>query len=700
MKKLVFLALMLLAAASCTPELPQAPDQTETVFHASFADQSDPATKVYMDENWKLRWNADDEISVFNGTVDNLEYRVMNIDDTGRKADFGPVAGQGTGNGSTVRHIYAVYPYNENTSVVSEGTLSLAIPAEQAYYGGNSFGRGASVMLSMTTDNDLVFKNVCGFLELKLYGGDISVTRITLEGAGNEKLAGTATVTMETGGVPSVTMGSMAVEAVSLVCADPVALGADQDNYTSFVLAVPPTTFENGFTITVIDEMGGVYTKTTGRSVTIGRNQVVSMAPLAVEPVYPVWTVVGDFNGWGGVQEDEVIMEQVAPGLWVSPVFTLPASVAFDKGFKVRKDYGWDVNYGGVFVAFGEPFNVYRDGGNIQISQTENYNIRVTFDLTDISRPTITVDNVPAWSVVGSFNDWSEDLFMVETTPGIWVSPEFSTTDDLGFKLRFDKDWVLNLGGSFVTYGESFAGVTGGDNIRVEPGKTVWVQLDYTSPENPRITVFEVEPTTVWSVIGAFNGWAGDVDMTETSPGIWESPSFATSGGEANGFKIRKDHSWEYMDYGGVFGVFGTAFAAVKYGDPIWMGSPDQEYILTVTLDLTDPDNPLITVRNVSVWSVIGSFSGWAEDLDLVETESGIWQGVLTNCDAGTEFKFRKNHDWNINLGHDRPETLWLSSSVTFGLSPSGGNLGLLEGGSFQVVLNLNEMTATVTRLP
>ena len=406
--------------------------------------------------------------------------------------------------------------------------------------------------------------------------------------------------------------------------------------------------------------------------------------------------VVFHLFSFGGSAED-VLLEQVEPGLWVSPAFNLPASTSTITGFKIRKDHYWDVNYGGTFSAFDTPFQAIEGGANIQVNATSDFVIRVTLDLRDTAQPTITISQIPVWSVIGGFNSWEGDLNMTEESSGIWVSPEF-TVDDEGFKLRFNKALDQDYGGTFVAFGSSFPGVSKGENIKVEAGKTVWAKLDLTSPDSPQITVFEVVPPAVWSVIGAFNGWADDLDMTEVSPGIWESPSFETVGGEYGGFKMRKNHGWD-VSYGGTFLNFGEAFEAeLNGGTKIVIGESGQTYTVVVTLDLTNSDAPLITVNNVSVWSVIGSFSNWGTDVDLVEVESGVWQGVLSDIPANTEFKFRKNHDWSENLGYTESETFTITPGETFGLAGSGGNLKLADAGSYVVRLDLNTMSSLVTR--
>lgn len=102
----------------------------------------------------------------------------------------------------------------------------------------------------------------------------------------------------------------------------------------------------------------------------------------------------------------------------------------------------------------------------------------------------------------------------------------------------------------------------------------------------------------VWSVIGEFNGWSEDLDMTETSPGVFVSPAFNfTKSSEYSGFKVRKDHSWE-VSLGGTFVAWGQPFAAVaNTPDNI---IPTESARVVVTLDMTNPSSPLVTVNKAT----------------------------------------------------------------------------------------------------
>ena len=254
------------------------------VFYASI-EETQPAgidTKVYADAQMRVLWNADDRISIFNMKDANLQYCFQGED--GDNAGEFTIVGSNA-SGSDVPHIYAVYPYSAGTAVNAAGTISLMLPDVQVYKA-NSFGIGANTMVSVTDDVNLKFKNLGGYLSLKLYGDDIEVKSISLRGNNGEKIAGAATVTADVLGAPVTVMGDAATGTITLDCGKGVSLHASEADYIEFWMVVPPTSFSGGFTITVTDIRGGTYSKSTTKPFEISRNTLSRMAPLEVTPDY------------------------------------------------------------------------------------------------------------------------------------------------------------------------------------------------------------------------------------------------------------------------------------------------------------------------------------------------------------------------------------------------------------------------------
>ena len=275
--------LLLLGVAACqkteTAEIPAL--SSGKTFYAAIEDGSD--TKVYADADLHVLWDADDRVSIFCKNTYNQQYRFDgNTSDNSGSFSEVPTGTFVTGNQLDLN--YAVYPYRPTTSISNSGVLSVTLPAEQAYREGNTFGPGANLMVSASSDNHLLFRNVCGYLALKLYGNGVSVSSITLKGNGEEPLSGEATVTMAAGGTPALAFSGTTGKTITLTCATPVALSASAQNPTVFWFVLPPTTFANGFTVTVHDANGGIFAQSTSKSFQIVRNNLSTMAPIEVVP--------------------------------------------------------------------------------------------------------------------------------------------------------------------------------------------------------------------------------------------------------------------------------------------------------------------------------------------------------------------------------------------------------------------------------
>ena len=292
-KTFIWLAASLLfIVVGCVEGLNE-PDVTETSSEqlpdltAGFAEEE---TKTYVESGKYLRWHEDDRLTAFFGNTLNRQYKFNGA--TGdNSGSFSYVPSGNLETGNALDRIYAVYPYDETTTITDDGKISLTLPAVQTY-AENSFGRGANTMLAATEnveDTFLAFKNACGYLKLKLYNADgATIKSIVVKGNGEEKIAGAATATIDFGEAPQLTMTDDATTTITLDCGDGVALGTSKENATEFWVVIPETTFEGGITITVTDTEGGIFEKSTTKEVAIERNAVQPMAALEAEFVAPV----------------------------------------------------------------------------------------------------------------------------------------------------------------------------------------------------------------------------------------------------------------------------------------------------------------------------------------------------------------------------------------------------------------------------
>jgi len=277
---------------SCTKEGPvtdivpenggENPEQVATacrdikVFYASFASEG-AETKVYLDENSKIHWNAGDRISIFNRNTANGQYAFAGSD--GDRSGSFTFINNGV-SGSNLSRVYAVYPYKSSTSITTAGVINFDLPATQTYLP-NSFGLGANTMVAVSDGQALYFKNACGYLVLNMYGVG-QVASISLKTKGGVKIAGDATITLN-GDTPVVTTGANAVDEVLLDCSsNPVQIGFNASEATEFWFVLPPVALSGGLTLTITGASGGTYVKSTSNTFIIGRNSIFRINPFEI----------------------------------------------------------------------------------------------------------------------------------------------------------------------------------------------------------------------------------------------------------------------------------------------------------------------------------------------------------------------------------------------------------------------------------
>ena len=260
------------------------------VIYATVADNNDESGKtrtVVAEDGKSVLWNSGDNITYFFDFFHGAQYKYQGEDGVA-EAKFDKITG-GTREDFVLSRSYAVYPFEVGASCIQDNgveKLQVFYPAEQNYMP-NSFGRGANVMVAAgenALDNNLRFRNACGYLVIKLYGENITVKSIELTALGGEKIAGKGLITASNNAAPEVEMTDQGTSTITLNCGSGVTLGADAANATEFWFAMPPTTFEEGFKILVAPTTGMAFEIQTSNKVEITRNEIQPMAALQYTP--------------------------------------------------------------------------------------------------------------------------------------------------------------------------------------------------------------------------------------------------------------------------------------------------------------------------------------------------------------------------------------------------------------------------------
>lgn len=279
--KRVFIWVALLATVACSRY-----EQNESVnvlqpkksYHASMCEQ---VSRVSMGDDFSLHFDKDDAVSLF-VTTDNCKYIFAGAQ--GDKSGDFVAAGEYQLQGSALSCAYALYPYSATTTISQQGVITATYPSEQSYLE-NSVGVGANMMVAATTsvdDTNISFRNLCGYLCLQFYGNNVTLRSIKIKGNADEKLAGNAQIKAQHDADPKVELGSDMTHTVTLNLGDGVKLSQSASAPTKFVLALPPTTFERGFTVTATDAEGKIFVKSTDKQVALPRNVVQSMKAVEV----------------------------------------------------------------------------------------------------------------------------------------------------------------------------------------------------------------------------------------------------------------------------------------------------------------------------------------------------------------------------------------------------------------------------------
>ncbi len=233
-------------------------------------------TRTYVDEQIRMRWTAEDYITLFEKNTYNRTF--MFTGKTG--ANAGGFTKVSTDDdymfAYDVDANYAVYPHSSDIMLdETDLFLTLNMPAEQTY-AENSFGLGANTMVAVSDNNQLVFKNVGSYLRVRLYGENTTVSSVTLTTKGDEAISGEAKVTPVKDGEPTCVMTGSG-KSIRLTCFTPITISSDADAPTDFWIVVPPVTLASGFTVTVENSDGNTQTFDVNQSFTFERNKYINM---------------------------------------------------------------------------------------------------------------------------------------------------------------------------------------------------------------------------------------------------------------------------------------------------------------------------------------------------------------------------------------------------------------------------------------
>ena len=358
---------------------------------------------------------------------------------------------------------------------------------------------------------------------------------------------------------------------ITLTCAEPVALGATAEESVDFWFVVPPVTFSKGFTVTVNHD-GGVFEKTTDKSITIKRNYLSKMAPVEVnaEPAAATTYRISHMWVWGGTGPEY-------GGTKVIDLLTVPTYFNNDdnRGITALQDNYYQIGEDGTFVNYaGEdgrnwwfiysgsknpetrkdvdlrkfydvlPLSTGKfaiDGTTVTLTKADGTKTTATwlapgtYDMPNTKpQKSVTIEN-PAlmFEIKGGTDNWTEGvlytdyqaiaghpraLFIeLEQLPAGFVVPEASRTTDADFEYAYPPFDYTTLPGKWNVYGGNKApfgiwvlGGSGSDPEFVSPIDKSWDWNDSIWWESDNGLAIKATSFSSASASGTINWWGGN----------------------------------------------------------------------------------------------------------------------------------------------------------------------------------------------
>jgi hypothetical protein len=215
----------------------------------------------------------------------------------------------------------------------------------------------------------------------------------------------------------------------------------------------------------------------------------------------------------------------------------------------IANDNDWSKLYGttsgngnnGLSGSLARRSSLGGDDGSFKVDGTSKY-IRIQINMAELTYTITPLDFDPYVYFIGATDGWAnaEQKLALTDESGIYTGFLYvADPNGWGVEFKFQKvagDWDSQLNSN------TFTEITGGfekgsDNIKAADGEGVYfVTLDLA---NLTLNAVKVEKM---GIIGDFNGWGGDVDMT------WNATDYcfeATGAGvTANGWKFRVNADW------------------------------------------------------------------------------------------------------------------------------------------------------------
>lgn len=395
----------------------------------------------------------------------------------------------------------------------------------------------------------------------------------------------------------------------------------------------------------------------------------------------------GSYQGWDPATAPTLPLSSVTKGFYQG-IVDLTTADGSDVQFKFSPVPEWKDDFGGKVEvnpagsgSFATAVGTVGVSDNIVVPSGKYY-IELNKKLN-----TITMVQFETLSLIGSAvgdYSWGSDVDLeFDAEAGQFNAVTTFKTGE--FKMRFNHDWTMSLGGSAE---EGFT--LSGGNIKCEKDGEYKIVVDANAAPFV-IKYLNTSFPDVLYVPGSHNGW----DHSKTilaGNGEGQYEGFASLGGEW-GMKFTPAPDWSHGEWGHLktapneTAEDGTITVLLTSDDAgnVLEGTDVTYYKAVVDLTtLTATFTPITSV------GIIGGFpdNNWSSDMYPMtyDADSNTWKVKGVEILKNVEWKFRMNGDWAVNLGGSLDN-----------LVQDGGNIKLAESGIWDVELNIATIPYTCT---
>lgn len=401
-------------------------------------------------------------------------------------------------------------------------------------------------------------------------------------------------------------------------------------------------------------------------------------------------SMIGEFNTWSG--DEYMTRDPNSPDNWTGVVIFTAASDPNSDGIvemKFRQNADWTVNWGAADFPSGIGT---QNGPNIPVPIGTYV---VTFNCaTGAYSFTTTCGNI---SIIGEFNGWTDDTWMIRGTvdPNSWtVLLTLTTAMDanadgiIELKFRQNADWGTNWGSTEFPTG---TGTQNGPNIPV-PLDGTGLTTDYLVSFNCGTGAYTFTPTSgLISMIGAFNGWNGDVPMNRdaSDPNIWHLSRVWYANSEV---KFRENKDWS-VNWGNNTFPTGTGTSNGP-NIPLVAGSYDVTFNST-TFEYSFTTNPNLCGEI----GLIGDFNSWGDDGSGTPTDVWMVRDPMYPSNYTLQYNFTSSTNLWFRLNADVTYTDVWGGSFPAGTGVKGGPYIAVPGGKYIITYNCKSNDYNFIRL-